>query len=201
MCFSSSWTNHVGELLVLVSHISGLIDMDRLSWWRGFMRLRRLATSWWSVVGDHLGDGWPLISWSSYYVFPSKGGNVFQTLRWYPPLKDTRDCWHQENGTSSFVCHHSHKSRRQNVSGQLQSWTFDKATAYKLDWIVFAHSGCLLKIGFLKQCCKTVFVNVIWNTLKGRVRFYSKAFWKKYLTNHHQIDYTMICFYFEVLSC
>ena len=117
------------------------------------------------------------------------------------PVNDTRDCWHQENGTSSFVCHHSHKSRRQNVSGQLQSWTFDKATAYKLDWIVFAHSGCLLKIGSLKQCCKTVFVNVIWNTLKGRVRFYSKAFWKKYLTNHHQIAWTMICFYFEVLFC
>ena len=113
MCLSSSWTNHVGELLVVVSHISGLIDMDRLSWWRGFMRLGRLATSWWSVVGDHLGDGWPLISWSSYYVFPSKGGNVFQTLRWYPPLKDTRDCWHQENGTSSLVRHRPHKSQRQ----------------------------------------------------------------------------------------
>ena len=122
MCFSSSWTNHVGELLVLVSHISGLIDMDRLSWWRGFMRLGRLATSWWSVVGDHLGDGWPLISWCSYYVFPSKGGNVFQTLRWYPPLKDTRDCWHQENGTSSLVCHRPHKSQRQKYLDSIDLW-------------------------------------------------------------------------------
>ena len=122
MCFSSSWTNRVGELLVLVSHISGLIDMDRLSWWRGFMRLGRLATSWWSVVGDHLGDGWPLISWSSYYVFPSRGGNVFQTLRWYPPLKDTRDCWHQENGTSSLVCHRPHKSQRQKYLDSIDLW-------------------------------------------------------------------------------
>ena len=62
MCFSSSWTNHVGELLVLVSHISGLIDMDRLSWWRGFMRLGRwpqVDGQWWETTWGMV-DPWYL---------------------------------------------------------------------------------------------------------------------------------------------
>ena len=65
------------------------------------------------------------------WLFSGKGEKLFPDIDVAIPVNDTRDCWHQENGISSFVCHRAHKSRRQNTLGQVRSWTFEMSKLYE----------------------------------------------------------------------
>ena len=83
------------------------------------------------------------------WLFSGKGEKLFPDIDVAIPVNDTRDCWHQENGISSFVCHRAHKSRRQNTLGQVRSWTFEMSKLYeKVSHLTFpdnsvATSNCL----------------------------------------------------------
>ena len=78
-----------------------------------------------------------LITWTQallflpLWLFSGKGEKLFPDIDVAIPVNDTRDCWHQENGISSFVCHRAHKSRRQNTLGQVRSWTFEMSKLYE----------------------------------------------------------------------
>ena len=83
-------------------------------------------------ICDEFQITWTLASlFLPLWLFSGKGEKLFPDIDVAIPVNDTRDCWHQENGISSFVCHRAHKSRRQNTLGQVRSWTFEMSKLYE----------------------------------------------------------------------